>query len=159
MVKYTGRDPDAVGLSWMAWYAMMGEEDPAFINQYLEFANKAVGQLSMEAHRNGDFDTNKILAEIHLFLIGLEQCLDPSGETDFKLELLQRKRGPRPKNKNIRARHGRSAAHEVEKLVQAKIKTESAIAEVSAKTGISRAELFEWLRSNRSVLSLGKTAK
>lgn len=159
MVEYTRRDPDAVGLSWMAWYAMMGEEDPAFMNQYLESANKAVEQLCMDAHRSGNRDAEKTLAELHLFLIGLEQCLNPSGDTDFKLELRQRNKGPRPKNKNIRARRGRSAALEVENLVQANIKQESAIAEVSAKTGISRAELFKWLQSNRAILSLGKGKK
>lgn len=159
MVEYTGRDPEAVGLSWMAWYALMGEEPPEHVSIYLKKANHMLGELGKSAFDDGNNELSEKLAGLHLFIIGLESCFDIDSNSDFKLELKQRKRGARPKNKNKIAKRGRFAADDVQKLIDAGQDTESAISEVSADTGLSRSELFKWLASNRVIMSLAKSAK
>lgn len=87
-------------------------------------------------------------SEMRLVLLGLAEAMDPLGTSKMRLKLSHRNKG-KPINAHRRALLGRGAASDVEKLVSLGVKQEAAIAEVSAETQLSRAELFKWLGSNR----------
>lgn len=122
----------SVGPEWLAYWALQGDEPPECLTEYMKIAAE-VGQ-------------------VESFLIFLlAEALDPKGTSDFQLKLVRRKAG-KPINRHERAIRGRRAAGMVERLTRDGMKQEAAIAEVKAQTGLSRAEIFAWMKNRRRSL-------
>lgn len=115
---------------WLAYWALQGDEPEDCLAAYMK-----------QAAQDGC---------VHEFLIHyLADCLDQNGASDYQLKLVRRKRG-KPINRMDRALRGHRAAGVVERLVNDGVKQEAAIAQASEETGLSRAEIFTWLKHRRT---------
>lgn len=144
------RDP-SIGPEWLAWYALQGDEDFEFVHRYLAQAQTDMGKFLAEERNNISRENEKLLSGILLFLIGLEEAADAGGTSDFKMSFVRRKAG-KPVNKFERARRGHKAARRVTQLCDEGWKQEAAISQVGDETGLSRSEIFAWLRHRRKLV-------
>ena len=143
----TNRDADKVGWAMLTHFALDGDEPPSvFYESALSFCEVAA-EVSV---RCPDREASDLLAEISIFMGSLVELLDEGGKSEIKANIVRRKAG-KPVNKHARARTGRRAGLIAEKKVSEGWKTEAAIEYAMAETGLSRAEVFSWLRSNRNL--------
>lgn len=141
------RDP-IVGKHWLAHSALEGDESLEFVREYVSHAKHLVGDLTANLRTLNDPGMAEEITGLFLFLINLEQAMAEDGDSSFKIEIKRRKAG-KPINKLARAREGHKAAGMVERAVREGVKQEAAIAEAVEKTGLSRSEIFTWLRKRR----------
>jgi hypothetical protein len=136
-------------LAWRACSAFEGEDAPELIQQYVKAANEAleeiVGGVADERQKTR-------INELRMFLRILEEALGPRGTTRRTL-VLQNRRG-RPLLSRDELRHRMAAACITQRLVADGWKQEAAIAHVSDQLGITRTEIFKWLKAGRN-LELG----
>lgn len=94
-------------------------------------------------------EDGKFLSGLHLVLIGLASAAKADGNTAFKIDFKRVQRG-KPINTYDRALIGHKAAAIVEAAIREGIKQEAAIAQATEETGLSRAEIFSWLKHRRN---------
>jgi uncharacterized protein (DUF58 family) len=141
------RDP-SVGKHWLGYWALQGDEDMQFVSEYVSHAKDMVRELIGDPPPLPGRNTQEELTGLLLFLIELELALAEEGSSEFKVQIKRRKPG-KPINKLDRANAGHKAAAMVEKAAEAGMKTEAAIADAGDRTGLSRSEIFTWLRKRR----------
>ncbi|MBS7670977.1 hypothetical protein [Croceicoccus gelatinilyticus] len=139
------RDP-SIGKEWLAWYALNGDEPLEFVGEYLMDALPILGGYIAKSRQNMSQEDEAFLSGLHLVLIGLAGAVNGDGSVPYKLT--RAKRG-KPINKHDRALNGHRAAAIVESLVALNIKQEAAVAQATEETGMSRAEIFTWLKHRR----------
>lgn len=142
----TKRDP-SVGKEWLAWYALQGDEPLECVAEYLDFASQSLGKLCAAKQEALTPDERKFLAGLHLMLIGLSSAATGDGGTEYRLTF-KRKRG-KPINRHDRALLGHKVAGWVEREVRAGKQQEQAVLEAVENFGLSRAEIFAWLKHRR----------
>lgn len=142
------RDPK-IGKAWLGWYALEGDEDAAFIHEYVAHAKDVVGDIAHDLAQHLTKEQSEELVGLQLFLLGLDAAMAPRGSSELKIELRRRRAG-KPINRFERARKGHQAAAIVERAVAAGAKQEAALADATAATGLSRSEIFTWLKARRS---------
>lgn len=142
------RDPEEVGYQWAAWWALRGDEPLERVHECASDLQAKVGGL-LDLIDEGDHQTaGEVIAATHLFLIAIEELLNPDGTSQFKAEIKHRKRG-KPNNRHERALRGRQAAAIVQRLVDEGWKQEAAIAQAGSEIELSRAEIMTWLAIRR----------
>lgn len=148
MVKFNGYDPDAVGWAWIAFRALQGDGSLEAVAIAARDLQEKLGDAGPVLHALGEQDIEKAVSSTHLFMIALSEMLDPNGTSEYKIEIKHRWKG-KPINRRDRALRGHRAAGMVERLVQDGMKKEAAIAFAKDETGLSRAEIFSWLKQRR----------
>jgi hypothetical protein len=138
----------SIGAEWLAWYALQGDEPPEFLGLYLDAAAPLLGEYIARERKSIKPKDKEFLSALHLVLIGLASAAKADGNTALKIDLKRVRRG-KPIDTFERARIGHKAARIVEAAVSGGIKKEAAIAQATAETGLSRAEIFSWLRHRR----------
>jgi hypothetical protein len=134
------------GLHWMAWFALQGEEGPEWLERYLAAAFDDLGEIIGTQRASLDEKTRSDLANLNLVLLAMSASL--RGEAPMKL-VLQRAKAGKPIDETARARTGHAAARLVEVRKSEGVKTEAAVTEAGAEFGISRAEVFRWMKHRR----------
>ena len=143
------RNP-AIGKHWLAYYALQGTEDLEFVREYISHAKGLIGDLSAGLRKPDCTETKEEVSGLFLFLIALDQAMAIDGQSEFKVEIKRRKAG-KPINRLDRANAGHKAARMVEAAVQVGTPTEAAIADAVTGTGLSRSEIFSWLKHRRNI--------
>ena len=132
-------------LAWRATLALDGEEDFEAIGLYVESVQGQLEKLS-DAAGSGT-DEARQLGELRMFLSRLEKALATDGDTRRTLKL-QKRRG-RERQSLAHYLRGSRAAAAVERLVAEGWKQEAAIESVRKQEGLSRTEMFKWLKRRR----------
>jgi len=155
------RDPKVVGYEWAAWHALQGDEPLEYVALAARELQERLGSVCAGEGANMSIDDRQVVSSAHLFIIAIAELLDPDGRSEFKAVISRRKKG-KPIDKSARARTGHKAAAIVERLTkQEGWKQEAALAEATAQTGLSRAEIMTWLRHARETMAMepGKMAE
>lgn len=142
------RDP-AIGAQWLAWWALQGDEPLEFVGDYLGQAAQTLSEYLFRTESEIAPEDEEFLTGLHLVLLGLAAAADDEGKAPFKIVFKNRNKG-KPINTFDRARIGNRAASIVEEGVREGCKQESAIAYAMQETGLSRSEIFSWLRHRRN---------
>lgn len=152
------RDPALIGFEWCAWWALQGDEPLHFVRDAALDLGERLDQLGTRLHEAGDIEGSNIVAAARLYNSAISELLDEDGTSEFKV-IIQRRKAGKPMNKFARARKGRRAGEIARKLIAEGVKTESAVQSAVDKTGLSRAEVFAWLKSNRAAVDMGDRAR
>lgn len=155
----TGRNPDQVGYQWCAWWALQGDEPLSYVHTAALDLQEKLGALSAQLHSTGDFEGSKIVAAAALFNSAIGELLDEAGVSEFQIKKIERRRAGKPLSKHERALRGRQAGEIARKLIDEGLKAESAVQRATDETGLSRAEVFAWLKSNRAAIKMGEDAR
>jgi len=132
---------------WLACSALEDDEEQTFIKEYTQEAQAFLAELDGEIRFTLPSPSKVKLDELRMFLMRLEQALTDGGTTRLMLSL--RKRPGRPRQSVAAYRAGMRAVEAVERLVADGCKQEAAVAEVGAHLGLSRTEIFRWLKNRR----------
>lgn len=134
------RDP-SVGLDWLAWWAIQGDEDPAFIGEYLEYAQRRLGEIEAADPSRASDD----LTGLRIVLLAILEAMQPDGDTYLQVKFSHRKGRV---NKLERAKLGRKAAVlALRREREDGDPTEAAVAFATEQTGLSRSEVYKWRRT------------
>jgi len=139
--------PDAskASLAWRAMFALNGEQPPKLIQEYLTEAVATLEKIyTGEASEN---ETKSSVAQLVLFLRVLLETSSPTGRSRTALSL--RKRRGRPRQGLPDVMRGLTAVDMVDRRVADGWKQEAAVRDVGDKLGMSRTEIFEWLKRDR----------
>ena len=148
------RDRALVSPAMLAWWALQGDEDRQFVRDFLISARKQVGQISRDAYDGALHEYRGFLADLHLFLISMEEAMNSDGGTHLELRLVRRTSGKRgrPRGRSLdRARLISRAASIVDRLVAEGWQVEPATAEAVRLTGASRTQIFERRQKNENL--------
>lgn len=145
----TKRDP-SIGKEWLAWWALQGDEPLDCIPDYLRDANEYLGDFLAANRDELTPDDHHFFAGLRLALIGLAGAARGDGSTEYKLDFKRARRG-KPINKMDRALQGNGAASWVEREIEHGKQQEQAVLEAVEQFGLSRAEIFSWLKHQRAI--------
>ena len=126
------RDRDKVGLAWLAWWALKGDEDPEFISEFLDLAIRRLGDRVL-------LGRDELLSDLRMFLIGLKIALDPSSRHGMALTLAKRKTGGHPgKSYREKLHLNRAVGFALEHMRRGKSKKEAVGEAMKEMTAIDR---------------------
>lgn len=150
----TKRDP-SIGLDWLAWWALKGDEPIECVADYLAYAEKELGvfvaRLSthVRSQRSNDFARadETFLSGLHLVLLGLISAASDDGQVDFKMQFVPRPGRPGGGWERVLQEH--AAARVAEKLRAEGWKMSSAVTEAVKETGVPRSAIYDRLAKRR----------
>lgn len=136
--------------AWKAYYAFVGYEPTEAVVEYLElaramYASESVGEFEFLPGGRDWFE-----ADLQLVLIAMTDALKPDGTSDMKLTISRRAAG-NPPDKLGASRRGHAAARIVEERVASGEKKEAAVQFAKEQTGLSRTEIWKWLRHRKNL--------
>lgn len=140
-------DQSNLSAEWAAYYALQGDEPLECVFEALTQLREQIGLLS--AGRLEEGEASKIISNTHFFLIAIEELFNPRGISIFRAEITKRKRGPIPSRHSIAKRHHKAVSL-VRKLQREGWESvEAAVQQASDETGVSRAEIFAWMKGRK----------
>ncbi len=149
-------DSDTRSLEWKAWSAFDGDGDTGAIVDFVSVYRPLLGAISARLHGVVSREDGKVLADIHLVLVGLELSL--AGKMPVRT-LFEHARSGAPVNRHAIARKGHAAARLVERLKRLGWKQEAAIRQATETTGLGRSEIFVWLKKRKADRQLASALK